>query len=89
MEAMAAGLAVIGSAVGGIRNLIQNGENGLLVKPTDSQAICQAILEILRNPQKKEFLGNAARRFIHQNFSQEEMVLQTEKVYLECLSARY
>jgi len=89
MEAMASGLAVIGSDVGGIRNLIQDGENGLLVEPGDSNAISQAILEILQNPEKKKLLGKAARKFISENFSQEKMVLQTEKVYLECLSARY
>ena len=85
MEAMAEGLAVIGSDVGGIRSLIQNGYNGLLVKSADSQGLSSAILELLRDAEKRTFLGNNARNFITENFSQEKMVLQTEEVYSECL----
>jgi glycosyltransferase involved in cell wall biosynthesis len=86
MEAMAGGLAVIGSDVGGIRSLIKDGVNGLLVKPADVSDLTRAILSLLENPDKAESLGRAARSFIYENFSQEKMVLETEKVYLECLS---
>jgi len=85
MEAMAAGLPVIGSQVGGIRSLIQDGYNGLLVEPADSSALSKAILELLQNPAKRELLGNNAQNFISQNFSQEKMILQTEEVYKECV----
>ncbi|MFH0913648.1 MAG: glycosyltransferase family 4 protein [Candidatus Omnitrophota bacterium] len=86
MEAMALGLGVIGSDVGGIKSLIQDNYNGLLAKPADSQGLSRAILELLENPKKAEFLGNNARVFIAQNFSQEKMVLETEGVYSECLN---
>ena len=46
MEAMACGLAVIGSDVGGIKSLIQHDYNGLLVEPEDTVALSSAILEI-------------------------------------------
>lgn len=85
MEAMAAGCAVIGSNVGGIRSLIQDQYNGLLVEPTDSKALAKAILELLQDPEKRQYLGKLAQIFITQNFSQEKMVLETEKLYLECL----
>ncbi|PIP20079.1 MAG: hypothetical protein COX40_06695 [Candidatus Omnitrophica bacterium CG23_combo_of_CG06-09_8_20_14_all_40_11] len=85
MEAMACGLAVVGSDVGGIRSLIQDKYNGLLVKPADSRGLSYAILELLQNPDKAKSLSSNARIFINQNFSQEKMVLETEKVYLECL----
>jgi len=87
MEAMVSGLGVIGSDVGGIKSLIQDNYNGLLVRPADTQGLSDAILELLQNPKKIEFLGNNARTFIEQNFSQEEMVQETEGVYLECLNA--
>jgi len=88
MEAMAAGKAVIGSNVGGIKTLIQDGRNGLLVEPADSPALAQAILTLLNDPAKRLELGKEAQDFIQNNFSQEKMVLETEKEYLNCLSAK-
>ena len=89
MEAMACGLGVVGSAVGGIKSLIQDKYNGLLVRPADSQGLSGAILELLQNPQQARSLGANARNFISQNFSQEKMISETEQVYLECLNAKY
>jgi len=88
MEAMAAGLAVIGSDVGGIRILIQDGSTGLLVKPKDAAALSRAILALLSDEEKRKYLGKNARDFIIENFSQEKMVGQTERLYLECLSEK-
>ena len=89
MEAMASELAVVGSNVGGIKSLIRHGVNGLLVEPADSAGLAGAILELLENPGKAEKLARQARVFIENNFSQEKMVLETEKEYLECLNAKY
>jgi len=88
MEAMACGLAVVGSDVGGIKSLIQNRYNGLLVRPADSRELSYAILELLQSPDEAKSLGSNARIFINQNFSAGKMVLETEKVYLECLNAK-
>ncbi len=89
MEAMACGLSVIGSDVGGIKSLIQDRYNGLLIRPADSRELSNAILELLQNPDKAKFLGANARNFINQNFSKDKMVLETEEVYLQCLNAKY
>jgi glycosyltransferase involved in cell wall biosynthesis len=88
MEAMASGLAVIGSDVGGIRTLIKDNYNGLLVKPADSQALSLAILDLLQDQSKREYLGRQAKESIAQNFSQEKMVFETERVYSECLNTK-
>lgn len=87
MEAMAAGVAVIGSEVGGIKTLIQNGFNGILVKPADTAGLSCAILDLLSDTAKRQLFSNNARIFIEQNFSQEKMVSETEEVYRECLGA--
>jgi len=86
MEAMAQGVAVIGSDVGGIKSLIQHGHNGLLVKAADTGGLACAMIELLRDSQKRQALARQAQIFIEQNFSQDKMVLETEKVYAQCLS---
>lgn len=85
MEAMAFGLPVIGSDVGGIRTLIKDGERGLRVPVKDSKALAQAIIRLLADQQLCELFGKQARSFIAENFSQEDMRAATEKVYNECL----
>jgi glycosyltransferase involved in cell wall biosynthesis len=81
MEAMAQGLAVVGSSVGGIKTLIQDKRNGLLVAPSDPVALSQAIIKLLSDSGLRHSLGEEARKFIIANFSQEEMVDKTEILY--------
>jgi len=88
MEAMGMGLAVVGTDVGGISSLIRHGENGLLVRPSESHNLALALLELLNDPKKRKALGENGRLYIRDNFSQEEMVSKTEGVYQECLSVR-
>lgn len=85
MEAMASGLAVVGSAVGGIKTLIEHGSRGLLVEPANPEVLAEAILQLLADAPLRARLGSQARRFIQDKFSQREMVLETEKEYLQCL----
>jgi glycosyltransferase involved in cell wall biosynthesis len=88
MEAMACGLPTIGSEVGGIKDLIQHGVNGLLVEPADVKGLASAILELLKDREKAKVLGNNARNFIKEKFTLEKMVSETERTYLECLAAK-
>ena len=86
MEAMACGLPVIGSAVGGIKTLITHQQNGLLVQPQDVKGLAQAVLELLQDEYKAKTLGAKAKVFIAEHFSQEKMVSQTEALYEEVLA---
>jgi glycosyltransferase involved in cell wall biosynthesis len=85
MEAMAQGIAVVGSAVGGIKTLIQDKVNGLLVAPADASALAQAIVTLFNDSELRRVLGIRAREFISVNFSKEEMVDKTEIVYQQSL----
>lgn len=89
MEAMASGLAVIGSKIGGIKSLIKDGFNGLLVEPANVDGLTQAILYLLKNPDKARSFGRNAQVFIKENFSSTKMIDETERVYLECLREKH
>ncbi len=62
VEAMAAGKPVVATAVGGMKEMVQNGENGILVPPADAAALAEAILSLLDNPAKQRELGKAAQK---------------------------
>jgi len=85
MEAMSCGKAVVGSDVGGIKSLIKNNVNGLLVKPADPESLASAIIQLISNPEKARIYGREAAKFISDNFSLDKMCEQTERVYLECV----
>jgi len=84
MEAMAAGVPVAGSAVGGIASLIKDGQTGILVKPANSEALADAIRELLSNKQKAQAMAACAKALIEKEFSSKKMCEDTEKVYQEC-----
>ena len=70
IEAMAAGTPVIGSAVGGIPDLIQVGQNGWLVPPADERALAQQLRGALENPAQTRQMGAQAAHFARQFFSE-------------------
>jgi glycosyltransferase involved in cell wall biosynthesis len=80
VEAMAAGIPVVGSRVGGIPDLVKDGKNGLLVPPADEVALEQAILDLLRHESKRKRMG-AAGLEISQYYSLEAMVGQLSALY--------
>lgn len=61
MEAMAMGVATIGTAAGGVREIIDDGENGLLVPPQNEMALAAAMLRVIENPDLRQSLAAAGR----------------------------
>lgn len=72
MEAMAAGLPVVATAVGGVPELVEQEVTGFLIPPGDVERLAQGLLEVVRNPEKRRRLGTAARQKAVQ-FSDEKM----------------
>ncbi len=84
-EAMAAGLACIGTRVGGIPESIAHEETGLLVPPADAHALAEAIIGLLEHPQKTRTLAARGRAFVLENFSLEAAATKMEQFYKRLL----
>jgi len=81
LEAMAAGVPVIASAVGGIPDQIRHEKEGLLVPAGDPAALGDALLELLQDPAHARRLGEAGRQRADSEFSHATMVRRIEAVY--------
>ncbi|MBI4795527.1 MAG: glycosyltransferase family 4 protein [Deltaproteobacteria bacterium] len=73
LEAMAAGLPVIVSAVGGLPEIVRHEENGLLIPPKDPQALARSLARLLENPDLARSLGQKAQEHIKEKYSLERM----------------
>jgi glycosyltransferase involved in cell wall biosynthesis len=85
MEAMSAGRPVIASAVGGCKELVTHGLNGILIPPQDPGALAREIIRLLEEPATRERLGNAARRSAESKFDINQAVGRLEAIYDELL----
>jgi len=74
MEAMALGKPVIGSNVGGIPDLIKDGENGFLFEPKNSDQLTEKLRILLRDKNLAIEMGKKGREFIKENFSDEKYI---------------
>jgi glycosyltransferase involved in cell wall biosynthesis len=88
MEAMAAGKAVISTPVGGVRELIQPEETGLLVPVKNPEALSDAIAFLIKNEQKRSALGVKARVLIKRNYGLETMLKKYDMAYQKVISTR-
>lgn len=83
LEAMAWQRAVVTTKVGGIPELICNKVDGLLIDPGNVSALLESLLDLAGNPSLRISLADNARQKILMNFSNEVVIPQIEKVYLE------
>ncbi len=88
MEAMAAGRAVIAADVGGNRDLVQDGETGVLVPPKDAAALAAAVIRLLTAPAERDRLGGAALAAARARPTPEEMTRRVIELYLRLLERK-
>jgi len=74
LEAMAAGLPIVATAVGGNPDLITDGINGILVPSGDNRALAGAMLKILDDKHMARSLGEAAKRSYESRYTLDKMV---------------
>ena len=86
LEALATGLPVVTTTVGGIPETIESGKNGLLVEPFNARAFGEKILYLLEHPVAATEMGAQARKTIVENYDWSIVVKDAMKVYDEALS---
>lgn len=81
LEAMALGIPVVATAVGGIPEVLEHAETGLLVEPGDSHAIARSIARLIQDESLRRTLSEAAIRSVERDFSRERMAASTAAAY--------
>lgn len=81
LEAGKVGLPVIATRVGGIPEIIENGENGVVIEPGSSETLFSSLLLLAENKELRNRLGEKLKETILKNFSLEKMVEQTLVLY--------
>lgn len=84
LEAMASGVPVISSNLGGIPDIIKDGENGLLVDPGDFKSLANSIIYLLQNEDIKNEMGANGKRKSRE-YSWDKIAVKTEEVYKSLL----
>jgi len=89
MEAMAAAKPVVATNVGGVPELVKEGETGFIVPPRNPEALAQAMEKMMALTREKRLeMGNAGRTHIEANYSLKHVVDQWEALYMELLQQK-
>jgi glycosyltransferase involved in cell wall biosynthesis len=87
LEAMAHGLPIVASRVGGIPEIIENVDQGLLVPPGDPAALSEAIRRVVEDPALRRNLASAARSRVNTEFSIANTLENYDRLYRAALAA--
>ena len=85
LEAMACGRPCITTDTPGCRDAVRHGENGLLVPARDPHALAAAIKQLLNDPGQRQQMGRHGRKMTETEFSQDRVVQQTMRIYMDML----
>jgi len=87
LEAQAAGLPVVASDIGGTHETMDVGKTGVLVPPKDAGALAAALRELAGDAGQRSTMGKAARKWIEDSFTLEDMIGKVTQTYLEAVDA--
>jgi len=85
MEAMAFGKPVVGTAVGGVPEVVADGDTGLLVPPGDPEALADAVCTLLADPERAQGMGERGRQRAAAHFGIDLMIERTKAVYADVM----
>jgi glycosyltransferase involved in cell wall biosynthesis len=86
LEGMASGLPLVAARVGEVPRVVMDGVTGILVPPEDTGALAEAIVGLLRDPERRERLGAAGRRLVEEKYSAARMTEDYLRVYEEAIA---
>ena len=84
LEAMACGVPIVASKIGGVPDVVKDGKNGLLIPPRNSEALADAIIYLLENYDIRKKMGKNGRKKV-EDYSWERIAEETGKVYLSLI----
>jgi glycosyltransferase involved in cell wall biosynthesis len=88
IEAQSCGVPVVATRVGGIPEVVKDGDTGLLVEPGDSKAIAGAVIQLLQDDVRRSAMSSAAQVWVEGKFKVQDMVDNTSFVYQSFLTHR-
>ncbi len=88
LEAMACAVPVVGTAVGGLLDTVDNGVTGLLVEPADPAALAAGIRTLLADDRRRTAMGAAGQARVRANFSWDRVAARTEAAYVSATAGR-
>lgn len=89
LEAGAAGVPVVATAVGGIPDIVQDGKTGILVPPKDTDALAQAIVLLALDETLRRRMSEEALRYIAPRYSIEAMIKEIETIYEQLIEKQH
>jgi len=89
LEAMAMAKPVVATNVGGIPELVAEGETGFLVPPRNPMAIADRVLSLCRDSGRRLQMGRAARARVESNFTAQDLAARLEGIYDRSLRERF
>ena len=86
LRALATGLPVVCTNVGGIANMVREGTSGFLVSPEDPAALAHALLTLILDGDRRRSMGGASARLFHEHYHATAMAEKIEQVYRTVLA---
>lgn len=88
-EAMAAGVPVVATSVGGLKEVIHDGITGILVPPQDSRQLADGVSTLLKDRIVYSSISNSAKQYAKENLSLVDMLNKTSRLYLDNMAQRH
>jgi len=88
VEAAASGIPSVAGDSGGVRSAVRDGETGIVVPPTDSDAVADAIRSLLLNPDRRNQMGAAGRRAVETHYNWDRVARDTREFTYRVTGAR-
>jgi glycosyltransferase involved in cell wall biosynthesis len=87
LEMMVRGRAVVGTRVGGIPEVLEDGVSGIVIPPNDVDALAEALTRLIESPEMRDNFGRAARQRASHSFTAERQVSEMLSTFQEVFSA--